>query len=302
MTQATPEAARGASARATLQVMLAACAFGTVPIFTVLGTRAGITLLGLLAIRFALATAALIAMAGGVRALRLDPRRAAMLVLLAGGGQSAIAVLTLTALDYVSVATLGFLFYTYPAWVAIIAAARGMERLTTQRALALALALAGIVTMVGVPGSGTLDPRGVALALVAAVVYAAYIPMMARRQEGIPPAVTATYTALGVMVLTGAAAIAMGELTLRLTPTAWWATIALALVSTVLPYLLFLRGLAVLGPVRTAIVSTVEPFWTTLLGAVVLGQPMTARTLAGGVLIAAAVLILQGGGRHRVRR
>ena len=104
------------------------------------------------------------------------------------------------------------------------------------------------------------------------------------------------------MVLTGAAALAMGELTLRLSPAAWGATIALALVSTVLPYLLFLRGLAVLGPVRTAIVSTVEPFWTTLLGAVVLGQPMTARTLAGGVLIAAAVLILQGGGRHRVRR
>jgi drug/metabolite transporter (DMT)-like permease len=301
MTLATPEAARGASARATLQVMLAACAFGTVPIFTVLGTRAGITLLGLLAIRFALATVALIALAGGVRALRLDPRRAAMLALLAGGGQSAIAVLTLTALDYVSVATLGFLFYTYPAWVALIAAARGMERLTTQRTLALALALSGIATMVGVPGSGTLDPRGVALALVAAVVYAAYIPMMARRQEGIPPAVTATYTALGVMVLTGAAAIAMGELTLRLSPAAWVATIALALVSTVLPYLLFLRGLGVLGPVRTAIVSTVEPFWTTLLGAVVLGQPMTARTLAGGVLIATAVLILQGGGR-RVQR
>ena len=289
-------------ARATLQVMLAACAFGTVPIFTVLGTQAGVPLLGLLAIRFAIATLALIAFAGGVRALRLEPRRASMFALLAGGGQTAIAVLTLTALDYVSVATLGFLFYTYPAWVAVIAAARGIERITAQRAIALALALTGIVAMVGVPGSGTLDPRGVALALVAAVVYAAYIPMMAKRQVGIAPAVTATYTALGVTVLTGAAAVATGTLTGRLSPAAWGATIALALVSTVLPYVLFLRGLAVLGSVRTAIVSTVEPFWTTLLGALVLGQPMTPRTVSGAVLIAAAVLILQGGGRHLARR
>jgi drug/metabolite transporter (DMT)-like permease len=64
-------------------------------------------------------------------------------------------------------------------------------------------------------------------------------------------------------------------------------------VCTVLAFLAFMRGLGRLGPVRTAIVSTVEPFFTAVLGALVLGQAFGPATLAGGALIAAAVLLLQ---------
>jgi drug/metabolite transporter (DMT)-like permease len=49
----------------------------------------------------------------------------------------------------------------------------------------------------------------------------------------------------------------------------------------------------VLGTVRTAIISTVEPFYTAVLGAIVLGQAAGPGTIAGGALIAAAVLLLQ---------
>jgi drug/metabolite transporter (DMT)-like permease len=65
----------------------------------------------------------------------------------------------------------------------------------------------------------------------------------------------------------------------------------------VLAFLAFLRGLATIGPVRTAIVSTVEPFWAALLGSLVLNQPIGGRTLVGGMLIAAAVILLQLGHR-----
>jgi drug/metabolite transporter (DMT)-like permease len=44
--------------------------------------------------------------------------------------------------------------------------------------------------------------------------------------------------------------------------------------------------------VRTAIVSTVEPFWGALAASLLLAQPLTSRTLTGGVLVAAAVIIL----------
>ena len=66
----------------------------------------------------------------------------------------------------------------------------------------------------------------------------------------------------------------------------------MALVCTVIAFMCFLRGLETLGAVRTAIVSTVEPFWGALLASLVLAQPLTVRTLAGGALVAAAVIIL----------
>ena len=67
----------------------------------------------------------------------------------------------------------------------------------------------------------------------------------------------------------------------------------LALVSTVIAFLTLIKGLAVLGPVRTAIIATVEPFFTATLGILVLGNQLSTATLVGGILIAAAVLLIQ---------
>jgi drug/metabolite transporter (DMT)-like permease len=158
---------------------------------------------------------------------------------------------------------------------------------------ALALSLAGIALMVGSPWAGALDPRGVVLALSAALAYALYIPLLNRLQQGAGAVSTSVLVTLGAGALFAAGGGLAGELAVRLAPTAWLWIGALAVVCTALAFIVFLRGLAVLGPVRTAIVSTVEPFWTLLLAVPALGQPLRPATLAGGALIACAVLLLQ---------
>src|SRR5690606_1928986 len=101
-------------------------------------------------------------------------------VTIGGFGQALLVYLALSSLAYIPAATLAFLFYTYPAWVALVQSVRGAERLDLRRAAALALSFAGIVVMVGLPGgtgaSGAPAAdgeqwRGVALALAAAMVY-----------------------------------------------------------------------------------------------------------------------------------
>jgi drug/metabolite transporter (DMT)-like permease len=140
----------------------------------------------------------------------------------------------------------------------------------------------------------------VLLALSSALLYAVYIPLIDRLGRGLPPAVTSTYAAGGAGIILIVVALAQGGLALRLAPIGWGAVIVLAVLCTVLAFLAFLRGLAEIGPVRTAIVSTIEPFWTALLGSAVLGQPIGPRTLAGGVLIASAVIVLQFGQRASI--
>jgi drug/metabolite transporter (DMT)-like permease len=224
--------------------------------------------------------------------LRID--RPAWRVLVYGGvGQVLISVVSLSALRYIPAATLSFLFYTYPAWVAIITRFRHSEPLTPMRLFALALSLAGIFAMVGAPGAASLHPLGVVLALSAAILYAIYIPMIGALERGLPPVATATYMSTGAAVVLLVAGGAMGDITIDLHRTAWTAIVLLAVLSTVGAFLGFLRGLRVLGPVRTAIVSTVEPFFTALMGASLLDQPLTPATLMGGALIAAAVVLLQ---------
>ena len=111
---------------------------------------------------------------------------------------------------------------------------------------------------------------------------------------------TSAYTAAGAAIILIIVAVAQGGLAVQFAPIGWMAVLVLAVVCTVLAFMAFLRGLAQIGPVRTAIVSTIEPFWTALLGSVVLGQSIGPRTLAGGVMIAAAVIVLQLGPRRAV--
>jgi drug/metabolite transporter (DMT)-like permease len=272
-------------------VVLGACGFGTISILVTLATGAGAPLLAVIFWRYALAVPVLMATAAAARALRFDATAVRAMVL-AGLGQALIAVITLSALEYVSVATLAFLFYTFPAWVALIARARHSEPLTPLRLTALGVSLAGIGVMVGGPGS-SLHPLGVAFALIGAVIYAAYIPMLDTLQQRGGSLATTAWMSVGAAIFLGALAMSRGELTTALEPIAWKAILVLALISTVGAFLLFMRGLRILGPVRTAIVSTVEPFFTTLLGAWVLAQPLTTTTLIGGAMIAAAVVLLQ---------
>ena len=175
----------------------------------------------------------------------------------------------------------------------VLSALRGKEPLTGRRLIALVLSLAGIAVMVGLPGTGasSVATPGVLLALAGALLYALYIPMINHLGRELSPALTATYATAGAgMILTVVAALSGG---FAVQPASVWLMIVvLAVLCTVIAFTFFLRGLAALGPVRTAIVSTVEPFWGALLGALVLAQPLAARTLTGGVLVAAAVVIL----------
>lgn len=279
--------------RATGLIVLAACGYGTLSVVTTLTSRVGVALIALMAWRYALAAPLLVIASGGPNALRIPFGRAAALVLLGGGGQTLVTWLSLSSLEWLSAAQLGFLFYTYPAWVAVFGALSGHERLTGTRVGALVLALSGIVLMVGTPWSTTLPFAGLSRALGSAMIYAAYIPLLHRLRGPLSAAVASSYVIAGAAVVFVAWAWFTGVLFVGLTPVVWMLVAVIALFSTAMAFIVFLRGLEVLGPVRTAILSTAEPFYTAILAALVLGQAIGPSTLAGGVCIIIAILLLQ---------
>ena len=278
--------------RATALVALAACGFGSITVLMVIGRRNGLTLASAMAWRYLIAAPFLVALAG--RGLRSVTRRRAATLLIAGGlGQVAISGISLYALRWLDVATLGFLFYTFPAWVALLSVLRGLERVDARRSAALALALGGLAVILGAPRTAGLPLAGVACALGAAFIYAAYIPFLHWMRGPLSAASAAALVISGAGIAYLIGALWRGEFHANLSPVAWGVVGTLAVVSTVATFIAFLNGLAVLGPVRTAIISTIEPFYTALLGAAVLDQRIGAGTALGGALIAGAVLLLQ---------
>lgn len=284
---------RAEQGRATLLVTLSAAGFAAIAIFVIVATRTGAPLVTVLSGRYVVASAVLVGIGLATGAIRGITPMTVKVMLVGGVGQSAIAIVTLIALNYIPAATLSFLFYTYPGWIALIARVRHSEPLTPVRLFALLLSLSGIFVMVGAPGAAALHPVGVTLALSGALLYAIYVPAINQLQQSLPAVATAAWMSVGSAIILVTIALVRGELLVQLQMTAWYSILGLSLISTVGAFFAFLSGLRVLGPLRTAIISTVEPFFTAVLGAWALSQPMTRTTLSGGALIAAAVILLQ---------
>jgi len=295
--------ARRELVRATILIAISACCFGSISPLTVIALKSGVALQGIQAWRYSTSSVLLMlyaawrpspvhpaaAVAPGLGAA---PWYSWRVLLIAGGGQASVATLALLSLRWIPASTSAFLFYTYPAWVAIMTAVRGVEPLGAGRMIALLLSLGGIAAMVGAPSAASLNPTGVLVSLFAALVYAGYIPVLSSLQRTRAPLDVARAISVGGAVLFLTWALTTGTLLAHHDARSMAASVLQGALSAG-AFLGFLAGLSRLGAVRTAITSTIEPFWTTLVGVLVLGQPLSGGTLIGGATIMAAVLLLQ---------
>jgi drug/metabolite transporter (DMT)-like permease len=281
-----------AISRAVLLIVISALSFGSISVLTVLITSERVPLLTAMAWRYFIAAIILGIPLGRVRTRSIARRKRIQLMLIGGCGQALITYLSLHALEYIAVGPLAFLFYTYPAWVALLAAIRRTERLTPIRISALALALLGVSIMIGAPRE-KLNAIGVTLALASALLYSIYLPALEQIQRGVPAFVSTFFLIAGSAIAFLIVALFAGALYVPHGGTVWVNILLLALVSTVIAFSALIKGVSILGPVRTSIIATVEPFFTALLGVVVLGNQFSMTTLVGGILIGAAILIIE---------
>jgi drug/metabolite transporter (DMT)-like permease len=280
---------------------VSACGFGLMAIFAKEAYRAGLGVTALLAARFVLAALVFWAIVA-VRGAGRPPRRVVVACLALGAiGYSAQAGLFFTALRHIDASLTSLLLYTYPALVFCAAVALRRERFTPAKAGALVLASGGAALVLLGGGTSGLEATGVLLALGAAVTYTAYILAADRMVGRIDPFL------LGALVATGAAATfllagtAGGSLQLG-GGSGWIWIAAIALLSTVLPIVTFMLGMARVGASTASIVSTIEPVVTVALAVALFGDALGPPQALGGVLVLAAVVALQSRGSSSVRR
>src|SRR5688572_25001074 len=162
------------SSRGIVLCLASAATFGAMGVFGKRAYDEGATVGTLLAVRFAVAGLVLGGAAVATGALRgLARRDVALAVGLGAIAYSAQAGAYFAALARIDAGLLSLLVYTFPAIVAVAAAALGRERAGRRTAAALALSSAGLALVVADAGAGALDPLGTTLGLAAAGVYAA---------------------------------------------------------------------------------------------------------------------------------
>lgn len=286
------------STTGTLLVFAAATCFGTIGIFGELAVAIDLSFATLLPARFVVATLAVLALAG-IRGWRLPAtRRTWLSTLVLGVVYAGLTLTFFVSLRYLTAGLATIVLYTYPAFVVVLSAAALGEVVTARKVVALALATGGVALVVSTDTAGA-DPLGVALALGAAVCYALYTT----GSRFVLASVTPRGLLVGVLLgTTGCMAVygaLDGGLAVPVGRTEWALVVGLAVVSTVLPQLLFYEGVARLEASRAGVVSTVEPVVTVALGAVLLDEPLTAFVVAGGVLVLGGVVLVNRGRTER---
>jgi drug/metabolite transporter (DMT)-like permease len=275
----------------SLMVLCSTAGFGTLAVLTQYAYRAGLNVNTTLAIRFALA--ALFAWPVLIlrRQWRISWRRIVMLALI-GSCYLINAVAYFIAIRDAPVSAVTVIFYTYPIVVLLLSILLLDERLTLLRVLAIGLALAGCVVMLGMHVGG-LNGRTLLLASASSAIYALYIVLNARLTHDLPVGVTSTWIMTSMaagFVLFGAFS---GKLDFGFQPRGWLIMLGMVVFATVLPVQFFLAGMFRIGSTMAAVFGTMEPVVTVVLSVLLLGEHVGLARIIGGICVLAAVILIR---------
>ena len=164
------------------------------------------------------------------------------------------------------------------------------ERLHAPQLLSIALAIVGCVVLIGgTPATVRLDPIGMLLAVAAGLCYS-LLAVLTRRvaPEADPVTIQAVIMSVAAVVLL----LGLTQTPVVLTGLPWLSLLYLALVPTVLSYVLYTRGLAVVGATTAASLTLLEPLVSTMLAVGVLGERMSALSWVGAVVLGMSLLLV----------
>lgn len=277
--------------RPLVLVLLSTVGFGSMALFASAAYASGVTPSTLLALRFVLATL-MLAPVVWLKGWRLPRGRILAGYMLMGCLYTAQSQSYFNALLHASSGLVGMLLYVYPVLVTALALLLGWEKCGRRMLALMLLAVGGMAITLGGQLQGR--PAGIALALLAAAIYAVYI-LLGKRLSHSPQEI---HPMVACVVIMATAAVANTGLALwngvalPAGAGAWLAVGAIALFSTAMAIACFLSGVKSIGAAQASILSTFEPVVTLGIGVALLGETVSASQLLGGALVLTAVVLL----------
>ena len=217
-------------------------------------------------------------------------------VLLVGG---AVAVLLgnqlsfVYALDFSTATTVALLFGTLPIFTALISSLVGIERLDRRFWVAASVSFAGVALVTaGSGGSLSADFVGDLLALLGAATWGAYSVAIAPLMRRYSPYRLSAVLLLAVsvpLVLLGTPQIA--DENFDWNALVWIGFVFAVLGPLVVTNLLWFSAIDRVGPSHAAVFANLQPFLAAVIALLLLDEDLTRLQVAGGLAIAAGILL-----------
>ncbi|MEQ8603977.1 MAG: DMT family transporter [Marivibrio sp.] len=203
----------------------------------------------------------------------------------------------LGSVAFIPVGLAAVIFFTWPIMIALIDPLLGGPKLRRLDGLAFLVAFAGLALAIG-PSLETLDPRGIALALLGAVGLASFLLFSRHALTSVPTmtvSLTANFGAVAICAL--AAPMLFGGLSFPGGETGRLAMAAVCGFYT-LALLLQFTALKIASAPTIAILFNLEPVISILVAAALLGEVLSTDQYVGGALVVAGLLLYSRPGKR----
>jgi DME family drug/metabolite transporter len=185
------------------------------------------------------------------------------------------------------------LLYTSPVFIILLSALFFHERITPVKAAAVLMTCAGSILVAGIAGTGvSISLPNFIIGLGAGLGYALY-SIFGRIALKKYDTVTVTFYTFVFAALFLIPISHPAEIVSRMTGYDTLLFLGIALICTLIPYLLYTYGLSGLETGTAAILATIEPLVGSLLGILAYGENAGAAKISGIALILAAICISQ---------
>ena len=193
-----------------------------------------------------------------------------------------------------TLSTAAIMLYTAPCFVILFSAVLFHEKITVKKCAALVLAFSGCALTAGIlGGSVSLSLFSFMTGIGSGLGYALYsiFSKIALRRYDALTVTFWTYLTAGVGI---APFCGLPEMAGKIAqdPSLIWMIVPLALVCTLIPSLLYTKGLTMIEAGRASVMAFVEPLTATICGIALFGEQLTPVSAAGIALIFVSILIL----------
>ena len=201
------------------------------------------------------------------------------------------AMLLYLSYDYISVGLTLCLHFLYPALVALFYAVFFKQKLTKIQGTSLLLACLGIWVMMF--GGLEANPLGLTLALLSSVAYSAYLIISDRSgvRELTGFKISFYNTLFGSIFLFVFGHI-FGFSFAECRPAGWIWLFLTGLMVVCIGNVMTPEAVKRIGPTVTGILGILEPITSLVCSILLLGEPLTKRSLLGGILVLASAFLI----------
>ena len=196
-----------------------------------------------------------------------------------------------TSIVLTSVGLATLLVNLTPVHLGVYAVTVRRERLAPRFVVGAALALAGMVLLLGVPGLHANGLRGPGFAIVASLFYAGYLLLMSearREMDAFDALLLMTLASAGVLA---AVALAAGDPFGGFSGASWAAMLGVALLTQVGGVLGVVWLLRHLPPTYASVTLLAQPVCAALLAWLLLGEAIGPLQAAGGAVVLAGIAL-----------